>query len=303
MTVNSYRPAVSVIIPTYNQGDLLRESLQSVLDQTFEDWETIVVNNCSVDSTVAVVLAFGDPRIRLVNFRNHGIIGASRNEGIRQAKSDVIAFLDSDDLWYPDKLEKVMSFFRHQSGVDLVCHDERVLKKGVRERILRCGPYTRYEDLLFKGNCISTSATAVVRSKVLEVGGFSEDPRVVSAEDYDLWLRLSRAGCRFAYLHEVLGTFRLHDESFTSKIEQHCAHCLNAVEPHFAEWQPKTLHWQYVMRRRKAQMLRMAGHAFMRRREHRKARRFLRMALDEYPLSWKAWVLVFLNLANERISC
>jgi len=94
-------PAVSVIIPTYNHARFLRAAIQSVVDQTFPDWEIVIVNNYSEDDTVQIVASFNDPRIRLVNFCNHGVIAASRNHGMSLATGKAIAFLDSDDIWYP----------------------------------------------------------------------------------------------------------------------------------------------------------------------------------------------------------
>ena len=93
-------PAVSIVIPTYNHGYFLKKCLQSVIDQTLTDWEAIVINNFSEDNTIDVVNSFHDPRIHLVNFKNNGIIAASRNEGIKISNADLIAFLDSDDSWY-----------------------------------------------------------------------------------------------------------------------------------------------------------------------------------------------------------
>jgi len=92
-------PVVSIVIPTYNHEHFLKKCLQSVVDQTFTNWEAIVVNNFSEDNTIAVVNSFHDPRIHLVNFKNNGIIAASRNKGIKLSRADLIAFLDSDDIW------------------------------------------------------------------------------------------------------------------------------------------------------------------------------------------------------------
>ena len=88
------RPTVTVVIPTYNHAEFLKKCLQSVLDQTFGEWEAVVVNNFSEDNTIEIVNSYQDPRIRLVNFRNNGIIAASRNEGVRRSKADLVAFLE-----------------------------------------------------------------------------------------------------------------------------------------------------------------------------------------------------------------
>ena len=114
-------PVVSIVIPTYNHGRFLKKCLQTVLDQTFTGWEAIVVNNFSEDNTIAVINSFQDQRIHLVNFKNNGIIAASRNLGIKRSVGEYIAFLDSDDWWIPQKLEKSLHYL--EQGADVVYHD------------------------------------------------------------------------------------------------------------------------------------------------------------------------------------
>jgi glycosyltransferase involved in cell wall biosynthesis len=299
--VNFARPGISIIIPTYNQADLLREAIQSIIDQTITDWEAIVVNNYSEDNTIEVVESFKDSRLRLINFRNHGIIGISRNEGVRQAKADLIAFLDSDDTWANLKLERVISVFRQKPEIELVCHDEWVMVGNTIKSILKYGPYKDYKNLLFQKNCLSTSAVAMLRHKFLEVGGFSEDLRFAGVEDYDLWLRLVRAGCTVEFLHEVLGTFRMHDQSFTSKIQRHCENLINVLDSHFENWQGKTLFIQYLMRRRRGDTWRGGAIACLKQGDHRQAGKFLHLALKEDPVSWKNWVLSAMNWLRVRV--
>ncbi len=93
---------VSVVIPTYNHARFLGRALQSVMDQTYKNWEVIIIDNHSQDNTDEIVEAFKDPRITLLKIHNNGVIAASRNMGIRAAKGEWIAFLDSDDHWYPN---------------------------------------------------------------------------------------------------------------------------------------------------------------------------------------------------------
>ena len=90
-------PAVSIVIPTYNHAEYLEQALNSVAKQTFNNWEAIIVNNFSDDATLQIIEQFNEPRFKVINFRNHGVIAASRNEGIRNSLAPVIAFLDSDD--------------------------------------------------------------------------------------------------------------------------------------------------------------------------------------------------------------
>ena len=108
--MNSSSPMVSVIIPTFNQAELLQKALQSVSNQTFQDWEAIVIDNHSQDTTKEIVESMNDSRISYEVFSNQGIIAASRNLGINLAKGNYIAFLDSDDLWYPSKLSTCLEY-------------------------------------------------------------------------------------------------------------------------------------------------------------------------------------------------
>jgi len=99
-------PLVSIIIPTYNRAEDLKRALQSVLEQTFTDWEIVVVDNHSVDDTNSLIKSFNNRKIKLFKIHNEGIIATSRNLGLKHALGEYIAFLDSDDWWLPKKLEE-----------------------------------------------------------------------------------------------------------------------------------------------------------------------------------------------------
>lgn len=231
------KPIVSVVIPTYNHAHFLRKAIDSVRRQTFTEWEAIVVNNYSEDDTVAVVASFFDPRIRLENFRNYGIIAASRNYGIALAHGDYIAFLDSDDEWYPEKLERCVAVLA--KGNDLVCHGETWLRNGVAFRKVSYGPVemAHYHSLLFEGNCLSTSAVTIRKYCLDKVGGFSEDSAFAMVEDYELWLKLSNAGFRFIFIDELLGEYNIHQSNNSrSALSQMRAESAVLVK-HFASWE------------------------------------------------------------------
>ncbi len=225
---------VSIVVPTFNQADFLAEALASVIAQTHTSWEAIVVNNFSTDHTVDVVNQIGDSRIALVNFANEGVIASSRNLGISKARGKYVAFLDSDDTWEPSKLTKSIGVL--SSGADLVCHAERWFGGGSRERIVRYGPEPRasYDSLLLKGNCISTSAVVVRRSVLDQLNGFRTDPRFITTEDYDLWLRIAQDGFTISFITEVLGSFRRHQTSASSSTARHLLAELAVVNDHFA---------------------------------------------------------------------
>ena len=227
-------PTFSVVMPTYNQADLLREALDSVLAQTFQSFEMVVVDNFSTDHTVEVVSSFHDPRLRLLQVHNKGVIGISRNLGIRETQGPLVAFLDSDDIWYSDKLDRVYQAWKEHPEIGLVSHDEYAVRRGRVVHRIRCRGYQEdmYRSLLLNGNRLATSATVVRRACLEEVGGFSEDPNLAGVEDYDLWLRMSRV-CRFHFLSQFLGELRLHSESHTASSGVHLAHALYLLDMHF----------------------------------------------------------------------
>ncbi|WP_170954728.1 glycosyltransferase [Polaromonas sp. AER18D-145] len=225
-------PLVTVVIPTYNHSNFLREALHSVRAQSFLEWEVVVVNNYSTDDTIAVVESFADARIRLENFHNQGVIGAARNRGIALARGAFIAFLDSDDLWLPEKLARCMDNFDDQT--DLVCHGLRCF--GDVEVDMFCGPASRasFDALLDRGNCITPSATVVRKAALAAAGNFSEDPRIVTSEDYHLWLKLAQAGTRMKFLAELLGRYRIHQGNQSSAVIRHLNSVLQVVQEFFS---------------------------------------------------------------------
>lgn len=296
-------PRFSVVIPAYNAAPLIDDCLDSVGRQTWSDHEIIVVDDGSGDDTPARIEAWAarHPRscLRLHRQANRGI-GAARNVAVRAATGDFLAFLDADDAWTETKLERVAAVLAADPALDLVCHDEWLVDGGPDGRRLRHGPYSRYEDLLLRGNPVSTSATVVRRRAVVEGGAFSEDLRFNGAEDYELWLRLARAGCRFRYLHEVLGFYRVHDGGITAKAERHCQNMLNVLDTHFASLAAPTLAQRYRIRRLRAATIRGAVHTLMRQGRRGAAARLLLRAAREDPLSWKTWALGALNAARVR---
>jgi len=289
-------PAVSIVIPTYNHAHFLRQALESVRAQTLTDWEAIVVNNYSEDDTAAVITAVGDPRIRLVNFRNHGVIAASRNEGIRLAAGELIAFLDSDDQWYPQKLARCAATIA--GGFDLVCHGENWTSEDAPPRVMFYGPARRatYLRLLFNGNCISTSAVVVRKASLLRVKSFREEPALVTAEDYDLWLRLARDGARIGFVNEILGEYRMHGGNASKALLRHLEAELAVVTDHFTTLKPAGPVARLRMRRRRALVYYGAGRGFQAAGNRRQSWHWFGRALRESPFILRLYAAAALNV-------
>lgn len=236
-------PIVSVVIPTYNQAHFLREALETVLSQTLTNLEVIVVNNYSTDDTKEVALSFNDPRLRFFDFKNQGRIAASRNVGIREAKGEWIAFLDSDDLWLPQKLARSLEILR--GGYDLLAHGQIFFDdESKKEKEIFFGPQhkAQYLNMLFGSNPISTS-TVVMRTQLArDLGGFREHDHYITAEDYDLWLRLARDHAKIYLLDEILGKHRKHQNSSSSSLDRHIEAQRRVVLDHYQELSP---HWMH----------------------------------------------------------
>lgn len=186
------RPTVSVIVPTYQRAHLVVDAIESILDQTFTDLEVLVIDDGSTDATDEAVRSIGDPRVRYVRqFPNAGV-AAARNRGLRESRGRYLAFLDSDDTWFPDKLARQLELF--------ACADARVglVYGGVAEPTNEGWQNTRpmahgdvYPDMLVR-NVIHGGGSNVVipREVVARVGFFDES--LPAIEDYDYWLRVAR---------------------------------------------------------------------------------------------------------------
>ena len=284
---------VEVIIPTYNQADFLREALQSVIDQDFSDWKVTIVNNLSTDHTHEVVATLGNPRIRIIDFANHGVIASSRNLALRASTSEFVAFLDSDDWWLPHKLSRCVA--RLEQGSDLVCHAEEWRSEGF-SRVVRYGPQhrTSYRELLLGGNCLSTSAVVGRSDWFQRVGGFSERADFVTAEDYDLWLRLSQGGCKISLIDEVLGTFRIHSASASSSIARNSTAEMAVVNSHFANGHFGSL----ARRRRMGRSHYSAARSYHKAGDQENARREFARAWLLDPLFPRTYAGVALSLVD-----
>jgi glycosyltransferase involved in cell wall biosynthesis len=202
---------ISIVIPTYNRSVELKRALKSVLSQTYKNFEVIVVDNNSTDGTDAMLKDLNDQRIRLLKINNNGVIAASRNLGINASSGKWIAFLDSDDWWYSNKLERVMRYCN--SGYDVCYHDLKIISSqkifNLHQKKMSGYQVKRpvFNDLIQLGNALSNSSVIVKASLIKQVGGLCEDIRLIAAEDYECWIRLSKLTNRFKYIPETLGCY------------------------------------------------------------------------------------------------
>jgi glycosyltransferase involved in cell wall biosynthesis len=250
---------VSIVIPTYNHAHFLGKALQSVIDQTYNNWEVIIVDNHSKDNTDEIVKTFKDPRITLLKIHNNGVIAASRNMGICAAKGKWIAFLDSDDNWYPNKLQVVISESEKSLSTDVYCTDEMLVDEATgNRRLLMYGPYESdfYRSLLVKGNCLSPSAT-IVRRSFLHNNNilFCENSEFATAEDYEFWMQIARAGAKFKFIHSVQGEYLIHNDNNSGQEKKHTQSIMNVIRHHVYQLQEFELNKDRIWRNINARLL------------------------------------------------
>lgn len=292
-------PQVAVIIPTYNHARFLTGALNSVVGQTFSNWVAVIVNNFSQDNTVELVEAYRDPRIRVVNFANHGVIAASRNQGIALTQAPYIAFLDSDDIWYPEKLHKCLD--KLAEGYDVVCHAEKWVGPSEWTREVCYGPEVKasYDQLLYEGNCLSTSAVVVKRTLVDEVGGFSLAPEFITGEDYEFWLKLARGGARIGFVNDMLGEYLIHEGNQSGAVLRNMEAVRAVIRHHFA-----MLHESERQPWRERRRLAIASYGGARGLQdggqHGVAWRYFLEAVRQYPFLPKAYIAMALNAMSRK---
>jgi teichuronic acid biosynthesis glycosyltransferase TuaG len=214
---------VSIIMPAYNAEKYIAASIESVLAQTYSDWELIVVDDGSTDSTATVVQEFAtrDPRVRYI-FQENGRLGKARNTGISNSTGRLIAFLDSDDLWLPTKLE-VQTRAMAENNADVVYSKSYVfcdenIDDETQTLPSSAGKFSGpdFFDSLIRYPQIPVLTVLFKRSALDRVGLFEEGKAYHGCEDYDLWLRLARAGLVFYGMPDVLARYRRHGTAMTA---------------------------------------------------------------------------------------
>ena len=209
-------PLVSVIIPAFNVAVFIVQSVNSALKQTFSDIEVIVVDDGSTDGTGKAVENISDRRLRIIKKLNGGCASA-RNAGLRAAEGKFISFLDGDDFWLVDKLERELAFFEKHPDADLVFSLSRIVDEaGHNLGLLNPVPHRAYsfEDLLIE-NPVANGSAAIFRRQALELAG-PFDESLAASSDYDMWLRIVRLRPdNFICLPEILTCYRRRSKQTT----------------------------------------------------------------------------------------
>jgi glycosyltransferase involved in cell wall biosynthesis len=276
MNYSSRPPLVSVVIPVYRVERYIRQTLDSVLAQTYSNFEVILVDDESPDRSIEICQTYTDPRIRIVHQRNRGLAGA-RNTGIRQSQGDYIALLDSDDLWLPEKLERHVQHLesRPEVGVSF-CRSAFIDDSGQPLEIYQMPKLTNIEAaFIFCRNPISNGSVPVIRRAVFEAIQFTScrhgepagepeadyfDEQFHQSEDIECWMRIVlQTPWQVEGIPEALTLYRVNSTGLSAQVEDQLASWEAMVEktrgyaPEFvAQWEHLARAYQYRYLARRA---------------------------------------------------
>ncbi len=291
--MNGSGPAVSVVLPTYNRAHLLSESIGSVLAQGYSDFEILVVDDGSTDNTREVVAGIDDKRIRYVELTPNRGQASARNVGIKEAKADLIAFQDSDDIWMPEKLGMQVSALRESppgTGVvytayERICGNRRDVLPS-RRIVATTGDV---HAQLLRGNFITTQTTIVRRECFEKAGSFNESQK--SMDDWDLFIRLSK-DCHFVFVDKLLVQCRVQSDSVSVDMDRFVCAYERILLSHKGEIPDNSdlLAWHYAV---------IGGH-LCRNGDLRRGRAYLGKALSIRPMRPRYAAALVLSLFGPR---
>jgi len=209
-------PLVSVIVTTYNRKELLKETIDSITNQTFENFELIVIDNFSDYDLFKYVESFKDSRIRPYQNRNDGIIAINRNYGIRKAKGKYIAFCDDDDCWLPHKLETQINKLLHSKNSMIFSMHKKFGDISIFSNNYGINPLpfrvNTSPEALLRTNCIPLSTVLIEKDSLYKIGLFDERKSFIAIEDNEIWIRASKK-LEIDFIPEILVLHRVHNYS------------------------------------------------------------------------------------------
>jgi glycosyltransferase involved in cell wall biosynthesis len=237
-------PLISVVLNTYNSARFVQETIESALNQSLSDFELIVIDDGSTDSTLKIVSLFKDERIHVYSYRNGGI-ATSRNRGIEKASAEYIAFLDHDDIWHHEKLNCQLKALQESPQSALAYSWINIIdESGDFVRALSKTHKSGYihKDLLLKNFFMTASNPLLRKSALVEIGGFDET--IYGADDWDLFLRVAeRYTVALSPHHHI--QYRVVKGSGSGQVEKFEQGCLRVVEKAFDNSDPSIQHIKY----------------------------------------------------------
>ncbi|MGY4384241.1 teichuronic acid biosynthesis glycosyltransferase TuaG [Pedobacter sp. UYP24] len=223
MEISLKNPKVSIVMPAYNSRVHIVESIRSVIDQTYQNWELIIIDDGSSDDTFAIVddISKTEPRIKLSKQKNQGI-GATRNNGYKLSSGSWVAFLDHDDLWQARKLEQQIEVSISNPSLNVIFSGGWFFFNNNLEELTEYrtiyGAFNSKEMYLkqLEENYIATLSIMVKRSLIEEIGPWDERKIIQGCDDYDYWFRMAKAKAIFYGINEHLFYYRKHDNNYSN---------------------------------------------------------------------------------------
>jgi len=213
----------SIIIPSFNSGSTILRCINSVLNQTFSNFEILVIDNNSSDDTLEIIRSIKDPRIKVYSINNQGIVAKSRNLGLQRASSNFICFLDSDDWWHKNKLDIVKCFL--DKGYQFLYHDMYIVSSKSNKTSKTFGSKNLGKDPLetfyLYGNQIVNSSVVVEKELITDAGFLDENPNLSGCEDFDLWLKIFLKKIRYKKIPHILGYYLQDGNNFSNPQRSH----------------------------------------------------------------------------------
>ena len=214
---------ISIIIPLFNSEKYINDTIQSVISQTYKNWELLIIDDCSTDNSKNIVrkILKIDNRIQLIELnKNSKGPAIPRNIGVRKSSGEWVCFLDSDDTWDPNKLHVCHNYI--SLNVDFIYHDMRVVAENdysVKQKILSSRQLKQpvLIDLLINDNAIINSSVFVRKELFMGIGGINESKKIVASEDYNTWLRIAKITDNFLYIPKGLGSYFVHSSGASNK--------------------------------------------------------------------------------------
>jgi len=285
-------PTVSVIIPAYNQANFIDKAIESVLRQTYQDFEIIIINDGSKDNTEEIVKNYSDFRIRYICHANNMGVSKARNTGIRASRGDYIALLDSDDEFLPERLGRQVQLLQNKSSeVGVVCSwSYNIDEKGnyISKRYLPKKDGYIYEDLL-STNPISVP-TVLIRKECFEKVGLF-DNLLDGQEDWDMWIRIAKY-YKFSLIKTLLAKRRIHPNRISYDLERKNVTANRIIKKYMGELKVRqsihSSHYLYI------------GFRFCRMGKTRDGRRYLLKAISLYPFCIKCYMYMIGSLFGPK---
>ncbi len=288
-------PKVSVIIPTYNRADLLPRAIDSVSNQTFKDFELIVVDDGSTDNTKEIVMEYQkkDERIKYLWEENSGGPAKPKNTGIKNSQGEYIAFLDSDDEWFLKKLEKQLKLFESSNTLGFVSCNALIIDENNNNnrRWEYNSPKNKDFISLLEGNKIWSCSSVIIKKDIFERMGFF-DENLNFGEDWEMWLRITKR-YNFDFVYEPLIKYYLHQNNISStetnfKKIKNFEYILKKYEEDFKKY-PKA----------KSRVLRNIGTFYTLDNDGKLARKYFKEAIKSNPLNLRLYPQYFLSFSSK----